>query len=111
MRNARLIAILFFIGFVAGDGLCAADKPATSALPPAAASESWQKEFEDICSKTQDAMIFSVEQLKSLVQRCDTLEPQIEKLNDTRKKVYLRRLRQCRGLFAYVLDSKQKDKN
>jgi hypothetical protein len=48
--------------------------------------------------------------LKSLIQRCDTLEPKIEKLDDTRRKVYLRRLKQCRGLYAYVLESKNNDK-
>lgn len=110
MRKAKLIAILFFIGFVVAHVLGAADKPASSTSPPAATAEGWQKEFEEICSKTQDAMTFSPEQLQVLVQRCDALEPKIEKLDDTRKKVFLRRLKQCRGLFAYVLDSKQKDK-
>jgi hypothetical protein len=71
--------------------------------------EAWQKEFSDVCSKTQDAMTFSVAELKGLIQRCDALVPQIEKLDETRKKVYLRQLQQCRGLFNYVLESKTKD--
>jgi hypothetical protein len=110
MGKARRTAILFFMGVMVFNGVCAAGQPASPASDTAAASESWQKEFDDICHKTQDAMNFSVEETKVLVQRCDALEPQIEKLDETRKKVYLKRLKQCRGLFTYVLESKTKDK-
>ena len=82
----------------------------SSGASQAPAAESWQRDFDETCSKTQDAMSFTAEELKALVQKCDALQPQIEKLDDTRKKVYLRRLGQCRGLFAYVLDTKQKEK-
>jgi len=44
------------------------------------------------------------------VQRCDALEPRIEKLDESRRKVYSRRLKQCRGLYAYVLESKNNEK-
>jgi len=33
----------------------------------------------------------------------------IETLDDTQKKVYMGRLRKCRGLYAYVLDSKKNE--
>src|SRR6185369_13383100 len=59
--------------------------------------ETWQQEFDAVCSKTTDAMSLSIDELKSLIQRCDTLEPKIEKLDDTRRKVYLRRLKQWRS--------------
>ena len=72
-------------------------------------SEAWQQEFDQVCGKTQDAMSLTVDELKSLVVRCDTLEPKIEKLDETRRKVYQRRLKQCRGLYAYVLESKSVD--
>jgi len=83
--------------------------PQKPSSPPSqdAVNEAWQKEFDDICSKTQDAMTFSVDELKTLLKRCDALAPRLEKLDETRKKVYLRRLKQCRGLFEYVLESKQ----
>ncbi len=84
-----------------------ASAPQKPSSPPDSANQSWQKEFDDICSKTQDAMTFSVDELKALVKRCDALAPRLEKLDETQKKVYLRRLKQCRGLFAYVLESKQ----
>ncbi len=73
------------------------------------ASLDWQKEFDDVCSKTQDSMTFTVDELRTLVKRCDALEPQLQKLDETRKAVYLRRLQQCRGLYAYVLESKKND--
>jgi hypothetical protein len=71
--------------------------------------EGWQKEFDEACSKTTDAMSLSSDELHVLVQRCDALVPRIEKLDETRRKVYLRRLGQCRGLYAYVLESKNVD--
>ncbi len=70
--------------------------------------DEWMKEFADICSKTQDAMTFTVEQLKDLVARCDRLKAQTEKMEDTQKKVYLKRLQMCRDLFAFVLETKEK---
>lgn len=94
-----LAAMLIFLGLVSFSGVSARG----------AAAEGWQTEFEEICSQTQDAMIFTPQQLEALVRRCDALAPQIEKLDETRKKVYLTRLRQCRGVFTYVLDSKKQD--
>lgn len=107
MGKAKIFAILFFTALVALYGVCAIGGPVPGS---GAAQEDWKKEFEDVCAKTQDAMIFSQEELTVLVQRCDALEPKIEKLDDTQKRVYLRRLRQCRGLFVYVLDSNKKEK-
>ena len=89
---------------------CPVERAFASDSAQANAVEPWQKEFDDVCSKTEDAMTFPVDELKSLVERCDRLEPQIQQLDETRKRVYLRRLSQCRGLFAYVLEAKQKDK-
>ncbi|HZP62366.1 MAG TPA: hypothetical protein VFB28_03040 [Terriglobales bacterium] len=102
-------AILLFAIVIAAVSLGAGQN-----APPANSSgtsvEEWQKQFDEVCSKTQDAMTISIEELKSLIQKCDALEPQIQKLEETRKKVYQRRLGQCRGLYAYVLESKEKDK-
>jgi hypothetical protein len=88
-------------------GAAAFGEPGSCPPQSAPAQETWQKEFDDVCSKTQDAMSFSQEELASLISRCDALRPQIEKLDETRKRVFLGRLRMCRGLYAYVLDAKQ----
>ena len=97
MGKIRIAAIIVFVGLLslAGATAVASDAP-----------EPWQKEFEEVCSQTQDAMGFTPHQLESLIHRCDALVPQIEKLDDVRKRVYLPRLRQCRGVFTYVLESK-----
>jgi len=103
-----MIAVLLSTGLVAV-GAGTIRQPSSSTSQSTARQEPWQKEFDDICSKTQDAMTFSQEELTSLISRCDALRPQFEKLDETRKKVYLERLRMCRGLYAYVLESKKKN--
>lgn len=77
------------------------------ASPAAAiAQDDWKKEFEDICSQTQDSMSFTPEELKGLVSRCDALRPRIEKLDESQKKIYLKRLHMCQDLYAYALEAK-----
>jgi len=71
------------------------------------AQEGWLKEFEDICAKTQDAMVLSTDELKGLIARCDALKPLMEKLPESQKKVYLKRLQVCRDLYVFVLESKR----
>lgn len=73
------------------------------------AEEDWKKEFEAICSKTDEAMNASKEELQGLVARCDALKAVIEKLDGSTRKVYMRRLQSCRDLLAFVLASKEKD--
>lgn len=73
------------------------------------AQDGWKKEFEELCSRTDDAMSFTKEQLKDLIARCDKLKPIIEALDESTKKVYLRRLQLCRDFLAFVLESKEKN--
>jgi hypothetical protein len=72
------------------------------------AQEDWRKEFDDVCSKTQDAMVIPSGELKNLVDRCDKLKPQIEKLDESQRKVFLKRLQMCRDLYSFVLESREK---
>ncbi|MGA2981577.1 MAG: hypothetical protein ABSD76_18445 [Terriglobales bacterium] len=108
--RATIITVLLFLGLAGVCALRASGGPQSSAAQADQAKESWRKEFDSICAKTQDAMTFSQEELTDLIRRCDALLPQIEKLDETRKKVYVGRLRMCRGLYAYVLDAKKKEK-
>lgn len=71
------------------------------------AQDDWKKEFEDVCSQSQNAMAFSEDQLRGLIERCDKLKPLIEKLDERPRKIYLKRLRLCRDLFMFVLESKE----
>ena len=71
----------------------------------------WKSEYEDICSKTSDAMALTEDELKKLIERCDRLKPVIEALEDeSTKKVYLKRLQMCRNLYNFCLEQKLIDK-
>jgi len=109
IMRKKLIAILFCGAFLLLN-VSSGQKSLRPNPPDSASVEDWEKEFDDLCSKTQDAMSYSISELKTMIQRCDALQPQIEKLDETRKKVFSRRLAQCRGLYAYVLESKQNEK-
>jgi hypothetical protein len=76
---------------------------------PAWAQDEWKKEFEEICSRTDDAMSFSKEELRGLIARCDKVKSIVETLDPSTRKVYLRRLQLCRDLYAFVLESKEKN--
>lgn len=74
---------------------------------PAHAEERvWLAEFNDVCAKTEIAMTLSSEELKTLLDRCELLQPAIEAEDPSTRKVYLRRLQLCRDLYRYVLASK-----
>jgi TolA-binding protein len=106
--RVTMIAAVLLLGLTGVRSVRALGEPQASAVQTKA-PEAWRKEFDDVCSKTQDAMTFSQDELTDLIRRCDALLPQIEKLDESRKKVYTGRLRMCRGLYAYVLDAKNLD--
>jgi len=105
-EKARSLAIVLAIALpvLFGTPLIVNSEPAAPAAD--VAQEDWKTEFEDICSKTQDSMAFTTDELKSLVDRCDALKPRIEKLDESQKKVYLKRLQMCRDLLVFVMQSK-----
>jgi len=72
----------------------------------AAAERAWLAEFNEICAKTEVAMSLSSEELMALLTRCEQLQPAIEAEDPSTRKVYLRRLQQCRDLYRFVLESK-----
>ncbi len=78
-----------------------------AAVPAAAqAPADWRAEFEAVCSRTDASMSISSEELTDLLARCDRLAAQIDAEEATVRKVYLRRLKMCRDLYAYVLDAR-----
>jgi hypothetical protein len=74
------------------------------------AEQNWKNEFDAICAKNDDALSLGVEELKNLIQRCDKLKPRIEALDESPRKVYLKRLQLCRDLYLFVLESKEQEK-
>ncbi len=103
----RHIAILIMTAFFSISGPLL---PGANFLCPreACAGEAWKSEFDDICAKTIDAMSLSDEELKALIARTEKLGPQIDSLEEPQRKVYQRRLKQCRELFLFVLESRKK---
>ena len=83
--------------------------PVSSLGVQEAHAQEWKDEFDDICGKTTNAMSLSPEELKALIDRCKKLRVTIEQLEESQKKVYLKRLSLCQDLFSYVLQSKEKD--
>lgn len=83
--------------------------PVTGLQLSHAAETGWKAEFDAVCGQTDNAMNMGVEELKKALERCDRLKVQLEQLEPTPRKVYLKRLQMCRNLFDYMLESKQKE--
>lgn len=99
LAAAALSLALGDAGLLAGRG----------ALPSARAEgedEPWLAEFAAVCARTDEAMTIPTDELKALIRRCDALRPKVEALDPTRRKVYGRRLKTCRDLYAFVLESR-----
>jgi hypothetical protein len=90
-----------------GKRLIAAALLALALAQPVCAEEAWQASFEDTCSRSNQAMTMSVQELRDLVARCDELQKVIETQEASLRKVYLKRLALCRNLYAYMLEYKQ----
>lgn len=73
-------------------------------MTPCSAAEDWRRELDDICARTDESMGLSRAELEGLVFRCRKLQPQIDALDETPKKVYTRRLQMCRDLYVFVLE-------
>lgn len=76
-------------------------------IQPVRGEEPWQETFEKTCSRSNEAMTLSVEELRALVESCNQLEKVIEKQEPSVRKVYLKRLQLCRNLYAYMLEYRQ----
>ena len=107
MRRWRRGAAALLVAVATGLGSLAPGAVPTL-VPRALAADSWRAEFDAICAKTQDAMALPLDELKSLVARSDKLLPELEKLEPSTRKVYVKRLQGCRNLYAFVLESRQK---
>jgi hypothetical protein len=75
--------------------------------PVTHSAENWKDPFEEICSKVDISQTLSIKELEGLIERADKLTPEIQASEDPSKKVYLRRLKNCRSMFEFAIDSKK----
>ena len=73
----------------------------------ASAAETWKGTFEEICSKVDASQTMSIKELETLIVQADKLQPEIQKSEDPAKKIYLKRLKNCRSIFEFSIDSKK----
>lgn len=89
------------------------EKAVPASIAHAQQEQDWKHEFAEVCSKTQNAMLFSVGELQAYVTRCDKLQERIDELNGqegkTERKVYGKRLKMCRELYQFTLDYKKRE--
>lgn len=62
----------------------------------------WRQEYERICAYKVEADQLSVEELTKLIDESDKLMEVIKSKDDYDVKLYLIRLRQCRGFFVFM---------
>lgn len=74
-----------------------------------AMAEEWKEDFERLCSQTQTAGDMSYDELKVLLEECDTVLETIQALNNPRNKVYIFRLKKCRSFYQYTMDLKDRN--
>ena len=67
----------------------------------------WRVEFDETCANTSDAMTLSPADLRTLIVKCERLQITIEQLDESTRKVFLKRVLMCKNLYQYVLDTKK----
>lgn len=80
---------------------------ALAIAPSALAEGNWKATFEDICGKVQGAESMSDQEIQAMMDRADKLMPVIQASNDPGKKVFLLRLKRCRGVYEFMLDTRK----
>lgn len=64
----------------------------------------WRREFDSLCGQVESSMNMTAEELRGSLQRCTRLKGEIEKLEPTQRKVFLKRLEMCQKLLSYMLE-------
>jgi nitrate/nitrite-specific signal transduction histidine kinase len=102
----KSVPLVFALSVFLSLAVPAADLPIGPAV--AHAQDDWRKTFNDICGKTQNAMAYSPKELRDFIADSDLLLIEIDRLREPERTIYLKRLQRCKGLFVYVLESKEK---
>lgn len=65
----------------------------------------WRVEFDEACAGTAHVMALPRTELQTLIAKCERLQKVIEQLDESTRKVFLKRLQLCKNLYQYVLDT------
>lgn len=74
---------------------------------PLAAAENWKETFDLVCGSVQGAESMSEKEISAMLEKADKLMPVIQASDDPAKKVYLKRLKSCRGVYEFMLDTRK----
>ncbi len=88
-------------------GLALACTLCTAMASSAFAEESWKEAFDDVCGKVQFAESLTTQEIAALIEKADKILPEIEKSEDPGKKIYLMRLKKCRALYEFMIESRK----
>lgn len=108
MRTTIIVLALAFGGTCWMAAASAGLRPWVAMASAARAEGGWRGQLDELCSRTQDAMALSSDELRSLIACCDKLAPALEKLEESERKIFTRRLKACRDLYQFVLDAREK---
>lgn len=111
LRMGRGTAVALLAACAVAAAVLDGPAPAGARLASARADDDWSAEFDAVCSRTQDAMTLSTDELQTLIRRADALKPKIDALDASLRKVYGKRLQLCRDLYAYVLESRKAEQS
>ncbi len=75
--------------------------------PRAFAEESWKEAFDDVCGKVQFAENLTTQEIAALIEKADKILPEIEKSDDPGKKIFIMRLKKCRALYEFMIESRK----
>lgn len=100
MKNNNLIHL-------ATKGFIVACLLTLATVSAAYAQDSWKPSFEEICSKVQATDTLSTAELTALIEKADKLLPVIQASDSPSKKVYVLRLKKCRSLYEFIIDTKK----
>ncbi len=64
--------------------------------------------FNELCGRTETAETLPVEEIASMIARCDSLMDTVRQSTHPKKKVLLFRLKKCRNFLEYILETKKK---
>lgn len=65
--------------------------------------------FEKVCAQVDASQNLNTKEISSLIEQIDALRPEMEKSEDPAKKLYLQRIKKCRSVYEFVLESKKSE--